>query len=308
MHLSMLWKRLMNLLLLIRLFHSKKPDIVHLHNMGALPPYIWILSYVFRFKLIITLHGYNILELPTHPAHKHWIFARVLERANHVTACSAAVLADATKRVPCIKNKSSVIFNGIDLSEFKDTRKYSWPHPYILCLANPHLYKGIDILLMAFSHVIKTHPEVTLILAGDGGGALESCREFATLLKIHEHVAFLGEINNRSTVIALLNGCEFCVLPSRWEPFGIALLEAMAAGKAIITTAIGGPPEFIQDGIQGLLVKPKDVNALADAIKKLLNDRALIESLGTNGKKCVQNFSWETMYKKYRTVYNTILS
>lgn len=125
------------------------------------------------------------------------------------------------------------------------------------------------------------------------------------MLNISEKVIFLREVHDRNIIRKWLYGCALFVLPSRWEPFGIALLEAMACSKAVIATDAGGPPEFITHGINGLLVKPKDVTALAQAMEQLIVDQNLAQRLGKKAQETTAHFTWDTIYKQYAAVYNT---
>jgi len=101
----------------------------------------------------------------------------------------------------------------------------------------------------------------------------------------------------------LFDGCELFVLPSRHEPFGIVNMEAMASGKAIVATSVGGVPEIVRDGENGMLVPPDDPQALADAINRLLDDDPLRRRLGQAGRARAWNFAWSTITDQYLAVY-----
>ncbi|MGH9551725.1 MAG: glycosyltransferase, partial [Terriglobales bacterium] len=99
---------------------------------------------------------------------------------------------------------------------------------------------------------------------------------------------------------------RFFVLPSYVEPFGIVCLEAMRAGKAVIATGTGGPPEFIRHGENGLLVEPKDSRSLAAAMTVLLADEAVNERLGQQGRRDVADFSWKAIAWQYARLYDSV--
>jgi glycogen(starch) synthase len=99
---------------------------------------------------------------------------------------------------------------------------------------------------------------------------------------------------------------EIFVMPSRVEPFGIVILEAWRAGRALISTSRGGPPEFVTDGQTGLLVDPFDTSALAAALDRLLSDPAYGESLGRAGQRSVENFDWSRIGERYQQVYSEV--
>src|SRR6202044_491098 len=99
------------------------------------------------------------------------------------------------------------------------------------------------------------------------------------------------------------------ILPSTSdsEAFSITLVEAMASGRPIIGTNIGGTPQVIEDGKNGLLVEPKNPVALADAIERVLGDKALAKSLADFGAEKAQGFSWDIQAKKYTDLFRTLL-
>lgn len=289
-----------------RWFKRNRIEIVNIHYIGYYALTVLFTSYICKFKLVASLHGFNVCVLPFVSKRKSWIFRKVLERANYITACSESLLIDAQKRVPQIKEKCKVIPNGVNLDEFKHREKYQHPNPYIFSLANFYDFKGLDILIMAFKEVSEKHSNVDLIIAGDGN-LRENLKELAGLLGLKQKVIFLGCISDRKKIVELFNGCEFFVLPSRCEPSGIVNLEAMAAGKAVISTNNCGVPEIVKDGINGILVKPKNDKALAEAIIRLLEDIDLRNKLGENGKKMVEWYSWDKAADSYSEIYEKIL-
>jgi glycosyltransferase involved in cell wall biosynthesis len=141
-------------------------------------------------------------------------------------------------------------------------------------------YKGIGVLLDAAARLEAAgHQRVHVAYAGDGPGLADLRRQAERLGLRRFH--FLGR---RSDVPALVRSAAITVVPSLWaESFGLTVVEGMAAGTAVIASAVGGIPELIQDGESGLLVPPGDSAALADAIVRLLADDALRTRLGRRG-------------------------
>lgn len=152
--------------------------------------------------------------------------------------------------------------------------------PLLVCAARLEVEKDVDVLIDAMQHVTRVHPGALCIIAGDGSqrGELESQIRSAGL---SNSVRLLG---HRSDVMALVRAADVFVLPSRAEPFGLVLLEAMALARPVIATAAGGPAEIIIDAQTGLLVPPRDAVALADAIHRLLSDPPLRERLSQAGR------------------------
>jgi glycosyltransferase involved in cell wall biosynthesis len=106
----------------------------------------------------------------------------------------------------------------------------------------------------------------------------------------------------------LLRQCSFLVLPSRAEPFGIAILEAFASRKPVVASAVGGIPEIIEDGKNGLLVAPENPQALCDAMTTVWNDGDLAERLACAGYVTVkQHFQWETAAARYEATFMKLL-
>ncbi len=151
-------------------------------------------------------------------------------------------------------------------------------------------FKGHKILLEAVRKLIDTRPQLKFVIAGDGPLREELSAE-RKRLKLEKNVFFLGHIPD---VEDLLAAADLFVLPSLKEPFGIVLLEAMAARLPIVATNAGGVPEIIKDE-SGILVPPNDSGALAAAIDKLLNDTDYQRTLVNNA---FQRVSTEFSIKK----------
>ena len=103
-------------------------------------------------------------------------------------------------------------------------------------------------------------------------------------------------------------GAQVFVMPSRVEPFGIVALEGWRAGTPVIVTARGGAPEFVEDGVSGLVADPEDTTALAAALDRVLSDPVLRERLARSGRERVGQFAWSTIRAQYEEVYSGALS
>ena len=136
--------------------------------------------------------------------------------------------------------------------------------------------KGHCYFLQAAREVLRVHPEVSFILVGDGLLRREMEIE-CQRLGITEAVTFLSW---RRDLDKIYTDLDVVVLSSLNEGTPVSLIEAMAAGKAVVATRVGGVPDVVEDGKTGLLVPPKNPKALADAILRLLNDDDLRRSLG----------------------------
>jgi glycosyltransferase involved in cell wall biosynthesis len=173
--------------------------------------------------------------------------------------------------------------------------------PIVLTTARLHAQKGINYLLAA----AKLVPEAFFLIAGDGPDRADLQRH-AKRIGVEEQVQFLGY---REDIPQLLTSCDLFVLPSVYEPLGLSVLEAMAAGKPVIASAVGGLKESVIDGVTGLLVPPKNPERLAGAIRQLLCDRVLAKRFGEAGKaRATQVFTAEAMVKGVTEVYTDLLA
>jgi glycosyltransferase involved in cell wall biosynthesis len=194
-----------------------------------------------------------------------------------------------------------VLENGVDLSRFqlKEDRNQSTMRR-VGVVANLRPVKGLDSFIRAASNLTAAHPNVTFHVAGDG--PLQSDLErLAVERGLKDRFVLEGTLTE---VPSFLAGLDVAVLPSRSEGMSNALLEYMAAGKAIVATAVGGNMRLIDDGVQGLLVPPDDPAALAAAISRLLSDADLATRLGRAARRRVEErYSRDVMVQRFEKFY-----
>jgi len=297
---------------LTRLLKKIKTQIIYVQFIAINAFYAWVISYLLPIKFIITLQGFNFQVIPFI---KGWrsilinIFCRrLLTRASYVTSCSKFLLDDAIKIVPQINNKSCVIPNGINLKEFEYNGRALIEGPYILCLGRLHApFKGFDLALFAFKDIIDCGYNMDLVLAGEGPSE-KYYQKLAKLLGISERVLFFGKADRRQ-VVNLFKHCQFFLMPSRIEPFGIVNLEAMAAGKAILASRTGGIPEVVGDNISGILVEQANTKALFLGIRKMLEDKDLRHRLGRQGRHKIEEgqFLWSNIADRYLKKFKQVV-
>ncbi len=167
--------------------------------------------------------------------------------------------------------------------------------------------KGLSVLLKAIAELTKRHgdPGCQLLIVGDGPS-----RRLLEVMSAEMHlspwVIFAGARRDISRVVPVMDAF---VLPSLYEGFGIAILEAMAVGKPVIATAVGGIPEFVVAEVTGILVEPGNAIALADAITRLLNDPDRARRMGANGRARVhEGFHISTVVRRHEQVYEACLA
>ncbi|MDP9258900.1 MAG: glycosyltransferase, partial [Actinomycetota bacterium] len=203
------------------------------------------------------------------------------------------------------RRKMEVVHNAIDPAPFARPpdpalrRALADERPLVLVVARLDPQKGHRHLLAAAAEV----PDAIFALAGDGPERL-ALEELADRLGIRDRVRFLGE---RSDVADLLAACDVFVLPSLYEGLPISVLEAMAADRPVLATAIGGTNEVVIDGESGLLVPPAKPEAMAAALRRLLDDPALRSRLAAAGlARVTTEFSASQMVRRVTELYELL--
>jgi glycosyltransferase involved in cell wall biosynthesis len=210
-----------------------------------------------------------------------------------------ALFLQRTLRFPA--DRIRVVHNGILLAPYEHQVQHTAGNTFIvLTVARLDAQKGHRYLLEAAAQL----PGVSFVMAG-AGPEEESLQRQAAEFGVADRVSFLG---HRDDVPVLLAGCDLFVLPSLFEGLPLAILEAMAAGKPVISSAVGGAPEVIVEGETGLLVPPADAATLAAGIRSLAADPNRRRRMGAAGRARVREmFSAETMVRKTVAVYNELL-
>jgi glycosyltransferase involved in cell wall biosynthesis len=226
-------------------------------------------------------------------------------------ANSEAVRADTLAREPVNASDIIVIHNGLDLARFDAAPDAALAaslgiagRPCAIVVSNFIGYKGHEYLLRAWRDLLERFPSAVVMLVGDGVLRAEMER-LVDELQIRHSVLFLGV---RSDVPALLALADLYVHPSLQEGYSNALLEAMAAGKAVVATAVGGNVEAVSDGVNGLLVPPQDSIALEAAMSRLLADLPAARRMGELARRAVhETYEIGVMVKAYERVYTMLV-
>lgn len=194
---------------------------------------------------------------------------------------------------------------SVDVKRKKEEIGIKDDQPVIGCVARLVPVKGHIYLIKAAKIVIDALPDVQFILAGDGELEME-LKEFSRALGIESNIHFLGR---RDDIPELLQIFDIFVLPSLNEGMGRVILEAMAAGKPVIATRVGGIPEIVKDGITGILVPPENPDFLAEAIISLIKNRDLGEKFGLEGKMRLDSkFTSQAMVERIEQLYDELIS
>ena len=284
---------------------SFRPDVLHVQCFSGNGVYAAALSTITGIPLVVSLQGETVMD--DRDIYDHSISLRGglrfgLRRAARVTACSQFALDDVLRRFGGDPRKSQVIFNGVALDEAGDEEPQDFPFPvFALAVGRVVQKKGFDLLLEAFALLTDLPDDCGLVIGGEGA-ELTSLQAQAERLGLGDRVYFPGRLN-RAQVAWAMRQARCFVMPSRLEPFGIVVLEAWRAGTAVIASSIGGPPEFVEDRVTGLLVDPHDTRRLAQALGSLLTDPALAANLGRAGRQRVEELTWPKLAQEYLAVY-----
>lgn len=213
-----------------------------------------------------------------------------MDAADAVASPSAGFAEQCRPALGRSASRLKVIHNGVDPGEFTAGAQPR-DAATLLTIASLDPWKGIDVLLRSIPLVQQHVPEVRLKIAGLGPerAKLES---LAANLGLGDCVEFLG-YQDRASVRRLLSTCSVFVLPSLSEPFGIVVLEALAAGAPVVATRIGGIPEIVEHQVNGLLVTPDDEQQLAAAIALSISDPELrLRLVRAGSEQARSRFSW----------------
>lgn len=292
-----------------------RPDLIHLHFLGRGAWLALALRTLWRVPLVVTLHGEDIQALAERPPVRRWLAATTLLQAAALTAPSAALLAAVRpalvpalslrrrQRLERVIERARVIPNGVDLCAYASLAPYRMPtgRPYLLGLGRLVPKKGFDLLLEAFSRIARQHPELDLLLVGDGPERSALERQINTL-GLRDRVRLPGKAPARA-IPSLLAGAELFLIPSRREPFGIVALEALAAGAPIVAAAVDGLPELLREGANGRLVPPSDPGALAAATLSLLDAPAERAAIRERNRRAAARYDWRGLAACYERLY-----
>ncbi|MBW3643865.1 MAG: glycosyltransferase family 4 protein [Actinobacteria bacterium] len=287
---------------------SFRPDVVHVQCFSAQGIYATALAARRRLPLIVSLQGETVMD--DADIYERSLLLRLglraaLHRAGAVTGCSRFVLDDAERRFGLSAAKGRVIHNGVEVGGDEKPEPLGLPFErFVLALGRVVAKKGFDLLVAAFAKVAAAHPDVGLVIGGDGA-AHSALVALAGQFGVAERVVLPGRLDRSQVAWAMANA-EVFVLPSRVEPFGIVVLEALRAGRPVVVSSHGGAPEIVRHEREGLVADPFDTEGLASAMSRLLDEPALAGRLAAAGRRRVEDFSWEHLAAEYSELYQQV--
>ncbi len=300
-------------------------DIVHVHNYRHIHTILAaIVCFLRRKPCILTTHS------PFHPLYLRrflsrvfvFVYDRFLKFFIDQLFSKIILITSSEKKyfkhVPPRKLVS--IPNGVENEMFKKVssrlkkkikRKYGLKdsEKKILYVGRIHPTKGIDFLLKVLKELIKKDKKYKLVLVGP----LKNDYYFSSLLDfiknndLEKYIVFTGFVSEIEKT-ALYDVCDIFFLPSKYEPFGIVILESFARGKPVVSVESDGPRYLIKEGVNGFLVRYGDVDSAVNYIETLIQNKGLYKRISSNNRKKAREFVWDKIVDKLIKVYEEVLS
>ncbi|ACK42700.1 MULTISPECIES: glycosyltransferase [Dictyoglomus] len=310
------WIYLLNISMIVKAMeiNSKESvDIIHSHDwLTTFSAYT--LKHSLKKPLISTIHateyGRNQGIYTDEQRFIHNVEWWLTYESWKVIVCSLNMREEVKKLFNLPEDKIIVLPNGIDIENLKtnlnieEIKNIYAPNKekIILFIGRMHPQKGAEYLLRAIPIVLNRIQNVKFIFVGTGP-QLGSLIEEAKYLGIIEKTIFTGFIDDNLRN-ALLHTADICVFPSIYEPFGIVALEAMALGKPVIASRVGGFSEIIEDGKDGILFEPKNVYDLAEKIIFTLTNEEQIQVIKNNAvQKVREKYLWDKIAQETKNLY-----
>ena len=280
-----------------------KPAIAH----GVMESYAGVALIILRWfnkkiPLILTLQCGDLDHPKKQKKIPKWLWRKIHTTPDYITAISS-FLGQRAERLRASNKNISIIPNGFDVNELPLKEKVV--EKRIVCAARLSWEKGIEYLITAVAEIKKIYPNAHLVLAGDGPEK-EKIQGLVEKLGLADSVFFKGFLPHRDALKEISQG-EVFVCPSLAEGLGNVFLEGQACGTPVIGTNVGGIPDIIQDGFNGLLIQPKNSQAITEAIIKIFSDKNLAQRLIQNAQITVQKFAWSNIVSQVSDLYQTIL-
>lgn len=281
-------------------------DIVHAHGYGHFPTYLIRLCRTLRIPCVVTTHsdaGRPSMKKRMFDIAVPWLTIRAANRVIAISRHEKEVLIQRGVD----RSKISVIPNGVDIEEFSGSKPPTSNEEIKTILYAGRIdmqQKGLDVLIRAFAILLASSGiRLKLKLMGpDWARSTDKLRELARKLQVLDKVEFSG-YQTRQRFVESMRSSDVFVLPSRFEPFGIVLLEALAAGVPIVASRVGAVPEILENGKFGLLCMPEDEGSLAETIQHVLTHYVDAVKMAKQGSETLTKYSWANIALATEKVY-----
>jgi len=292
-------------------------DIIHAHDFHHFTTLISaFISRKLKKPFLLTEHGYpeqfGILNSVIKFYDKFFL-PQIAKSSSRIIAVSNFIKKELIREYNVPKEKIQVVHNAIDLNEYKNEsnifrEKYDLNNKkIILAVGRLTKEKGFQYLIKALPTVLKKVPESILVIIGPKNYYEKNLKKLTKLSKITDNVIFTGAVSEEMLKSAFFSS-DIVVIPSIYEPFGIIGLEAMAYGKPIIASGVGGLSEFLVNNKNCLIVSPNCTNELSDKISNLLINEKLANDLGVKARESVKKYDWKRIVEKILDIYENELN
>ena len=292
---------------LLRIVRRERPDLIHAHTRVT-QVLAWALSHSAGIPYVTTCHGLYRFRIGRRlfRCWGRWVMA--------ISGPSMDRLVRQYKLAP--PHQVLLIRNGVEVDRFLEpvpVDQVAWykqtlglkGSPIIGSVARLSPVKGLDVLLKVVPRLLPAYPQLQVLLVGDGPVKSDLIR-LAYELGIAEHVVITHPVEDTRIPLAAL---DVFVAPSLREGFGLAIVEAMAAGVPVVASNSGGPAEIIEDGTSGLLVLPGDPKPLEEAIRALLADPKGARQIAQGGRqRALAHFDMKRVVEEVEKVYADTLA
>lgn len=310
------------------LLREKNIKLVHLHTGGRLAAMVRLVAKLRGFPYVISIHG-GLLEMPEKqmrelvaPTKNSFNWGKIFDlflNSSKVEKDASAIICVSRKEQELVAAKypdKKVVYleNGVNIEYFTKGDAKAFKKEYklenskiILSVASFNPQKNQTALLEAFEEVYEKHPETKLVFIGAvyDEEYFESLKKQAQ--KFDDSVIFIPNLPfDSKTLVNAYAACDIFALPSLYEPFGIVVLEAWAAGKAVIASNAGGLKFFVKDNENALVLSPDKPNDISLKLKRLLENPKLSQKISHGGFESVQNYSWNKITDKLIKIYNDL--
>lgn len=276
----------------VRALRDEAFDVVHIHEPLAPGPAITSTT-LHAAPAVGTFHaaGRSSSYRALRP-----MLARLIDRLDHKVVVSKDALALVQGH---LGGEYEVLFNGVDTTELQSATPTPRTRPAIFFLGRHEERKGLETLLAALR---SSHLDVACWIAGDGPDTRRLRAEYAD----DERLEWLGRISDAERNARLSGASLFCAPSLHGESFGVVLAEAMAAGTPVVASSLDGYRNVATDDVDAVLVPPGDVDALASALRRVIEDSALAERLVAAGRRRAGALAMSTLAERYLAIYERI--
>ncbi len=279
-----------------RVLKEIDPDIIHAQGLYLEAVMAVRCARKWKKKVVVSPRGSDILRAS--PAVKWIIGGLVLKHADLVLVQNEYMRKESEKLAGGLN--TAVLPNGVDSIPPIMEKK-----GFILFVGRLHRVKGVDVLIEAMGKVVESEA-VELRVVGTGDEE-EKLKRMVADKEIEDRVSFLGKKTGME-LQGLMGQAEILILPSRSEAFPMTIVESLAAGTPVIASNVGGIPEVIRNGKEGILVEPRDPDGLADAIIELMQNPGKRKKMAENARKRAENYLWENIVAGLVQYYEEMLS